>query len=740
MQQLINLAKNRALLLLIILFCFGTFSIIFADSLITAKTNLIFCERQGYGTSYSSVNDINPNNILLKMNGLYDIKSVSLGRFHTLALKSNGTVWSWGDNDLSELGNGNTKSSKVPVQVDNLSDITSISAGRHGISSALKSDGSVWAWGSSRYTDYGEMAPFQVRGLSNIVQTSCGRNQCLALKSDGTVWTWNLNRSDKPMALQAIGFDNIISISAGESHGIALKSDGTVWAWGDNTFGQLGDGTFKINNIPAQVGGLKEVISVNAGDLHNVVLKSDGSLWTWGFNGHGELGDGTRNNSNMPLMVSGLFNVAKVVAGGSHNLAISANGDVYSWGLNSHGQLGISNTNDSYKPVQISALSGIIGIGGGIYNSLASDSNGETWGWGYNKFGQLGDNTTSNKHLPFSVSKPTAQPISLTIIILIILAFLAGAMIIILIIRKNRNEKNQPQKNYYSETFERESIDNLKAHWGEKAKPRKLRLFWVLLVVFVLLAIEMLGAIGAQMTYHVPLNPSVVEEDLISWPNIISEYLKPKIAPQIFDPYADEIYLDYSNSILMTFEEYDRLGQYMYDPATKTINVPLSVNFVDGQPSMLRIRKAESRFGTYPLLLIDGFQHGDTLLSPFDGAMRFASVPQGNSPIFANYEQFKIDTSDALNNKISLTFASNILPAPNMKNMSIEKGQIIGMLNESNYYSVSPLSDQNIYGKYYLEILVEIKSGIKNFDSVNIATINGKAIIVTTDNNKRTMH
>ena len=130
-------------------------------------------------------------------------------------------------------------------------------------------------------------------------------------------------------------------ITAGESHTVAVKQDGTVWAWGNNSYGQLGNGTTTVRITPVQVSGLStNVTAIAAGGNYTVALKQDGTIWAWGDNYYGELGDGTYTERHTPVQVSGLSGVTAIAAGGRHTVAMKQDGTVWAWGDNSIGQIG----------------------------------------------------------------------------------------------------------------------------------------------------------------------------------------------------------------------------------------------------------------------------------------------------------------------------------------------------------------------------------------------------------------
>ena len=349
------------------------------------------------------------------------VAAVAGGWEHTIALKSDGTVWTWGDNNNGELGDGTTTDRHTPAQVGGLTGVVAV-AGEARSTTALKSDGTVWAWGLNEFGELGNgttidwHTPVQVGGwLTNIVAIAGGVEHTIALKSDGTVWTWGENgqgelgdgtRTNRYTPVQVVGLRDVIGIAGGGQFTAALKSDGTVWTWGDNGYGTLGDGTGVTRFTPVQVAGLTGVIAIACGEYHMLALKSDGTVWAWGQNHEGQLGDGTTMNRWAPVQVVGLTSVIGIAGGVVHTIALKSDGTVWTWGDNGYGQLGDGTTTTRYTPVQVGGLTGVIAVGSGGWDTIALKPGGTVWIWGYNDSGQLGDGTTTDRHIPVQVTFP----------------------------------------------------------------------------------------------------------------------------------------------------------------------------------------------------------------------------------------------------------------------------------------------------------------------------------------------
>ena len=353
---------------------------------------------------------------------------LAVGGNYTVALKSDGTVSTWGYNQYGQLGDGTTTQRNTPVTVPGLTGVVSIAVGAM-YTVALKSDGTVVAWGYNGNGQLGDgtttqrNSPVTVPGLTGVVAIAVGDNHCVALKSDGTVVGWGDNT---PMTVSVAGASSngqsgnatathfwspeavpgltgVVSIAAAYGYSVALKSDGTVAAWGDGFFGQLGDGTSIYRNNPVAVPGLGGVIAIAADRLYTLALKSDGTVKAWGDNIFGELGDGTTTSRNTPVTVSELTGVIALATGYSHAVALKSDGTVVAWGYNGNGQLGDGTTTNRNSPVVVRGLGWVTAVATGFNHSVALKSDGTVVTWGMNNHGALGDGTLTNRSSPLAV-------------------------------------------------------------------------------------------------------------------------------------------------------------------------------------------------------------------------------------------------------------------------------------------------------------------------------------------------
>ena len=265
---------------------------------------------------------------------------ISTGFSHNLAVQSDGTLWAWGNNSYGKLGLGNTTYYSSPKQVGALTNWASVeSAPGPGTSAAIKTDGTLWTWGDNSYGALGlgnttnRNSPVQVGALTNWASVSSGNRYSSAIKTDGTLWTWGknyggalgLNNGDHYSSPKQVGaLTSWSKISSHRFHTLAIKTDGTLWAWGlqENGMVLLGLGDTNTRYSPVQVGALTNWAIPSAGQLSSAAIKTDGTLWTWGKNNLGQLGLGNTTSISSPVQVGSSTGWTSISTAYGNNVAI----------------------------------------------------------------------------------------------------------------------------------------------------------------------------------------------------------------------------------------------------------------------------------------------------------------------------------------------------------------------------------------------------------------------------------
>jgi alpha-tubulin suppressor-like RCC1 family protein len=369
---------------------------------------------------------------LLSLPGIARSATVAMGSSHALVVDSAGNVWAWGSNTYGQLGYTASPTS-VPGKATfpGGTVITAVAAGQYH-SLALDQAGKVWAWGSN---SSGQLGDGTTTGTSTpeklgtfptgtvIIAIAAGYAHSLAVDNTGQVWAWGDNlhgQLGNPAATQpqktpiavtsTTGLTGAVSVGAGgmSNSSFAVTATGRVWSWGDNTYGQLGNGTTTSpQTSPAQVLDLTGALAVQGDYYHSVALLNDGTSWAWGSNLYGEVGDNSTAQRLSPVEVQNLGAATGVTAGPQYSMAfLQTDGSVWSWGYNAFGELGDGTTTNRQLPVPIAGPTGVVALAAGGDAAVAVTSNGTVWTWGFNQYGDVGDGTTTPRLSPVQISGP----------------------------------------------------------------------------------------------------------------------------------------------------------------------------------------------------------------------------------------------------------------------------------------------------------------------------------------------
>jgi photosystem II stability/assembly factor-like uncharacterized protein/alpha-tubulin suppressor-like RCC1 family protein len=258
---------------------------------------------------YTDINDYSSDELFD-----YDTnwKDISTSTTHSLAIKKDGSLWAWGDNEYGQLGDGTNTDREEPVLIDSGSVWTKIVAAGYS-TYGIKSNGSLWVWGLNSSGQLGD-------------ETSENKNIPVQIEQD---YKWK-------------------GISSSGYHSIAIRNDNTLWSWGNNYNGQLGDNTNTNKNEPVQVGSSSDWMKVFTGSSNTFAINSDGYLFAFGSQ---YLGDSTSSSSNIPVQIGNDDDWFKI-SSENHTVSMKEDGKLYSWGYNYRGQLALGN-NTTYNSPQL---------------------------------------------------------------------------------------------------------------------------------------------------------------------------------------------------------------------------------------------------------------------------------------------------------------------------------------------------------------------------------------------------
>ena len=392
--------------------------------------------RGGLLGNNSTVNQSSPIQTIASGNNW---KASSFSTYHALAVKTDGTLWAWGYGLDGILGDNSVTDRSSPVQTVSGGNnwVKSSAVTQYGVGSssfAVKTDGTLWAWGIGNNGQLGNNAttnrssPVQTIAatktwllVSDALNFSTGSCNSAAVKSDGTLWLWggggygrlgNDSTITRSSPVQTIsGGTNWSSVSV-HSTSAGIKTDGTLWLWGHGYSGLLGNNSYGRRSSPVQtVSGGTNWKQVGTTEDHIAAIKTDGTLWLWGNGYYGVIGNNSTINRSSPVQtVSATTNWRSISVSIGSTAAIKTDGTLWLWGCGGVGRLGNNSTINRSSPVQtVSATTNWQQVSSGLSTAAAVKSDGTLWMWGGGYFGELGNNSIVDRSSPVQTVSATTD-------------------------------------------------------------------------------------------------------------------------------------------------------------------------------------------------------------------------------------------------------------------------------------------------------------------------------------------
>ena len=333
------------------------------------------------GRSFPVGYHINPAKVM------ENVAAVSATSTSRITIGTDGSLWAWGWNYYGQLGDGTTADHLIPTRIGSETDWVYVTT-RSAHTLAIRDDGSLWAWGANNWGQLGDGTTIDrytpIRVMDNVANAGIGSSRSWAITTDGGfyVWGWDngshlgsFGDSTRYLTTPTRVFDDARQ-AAQSNHSIAttfvIRTDGSLYAWGENTEGQIGNGTVNRQFSPVRV--MENVVTVTSEGCLTMAIGTEGNLWAWGaydsrWFGRGYLGNGTTEGSRTPVRI---MNDVAAVSASSHSLALKTDGSLYAWGNNDSWQLGDGTTERRLSPVRI--MDDVLLTGGEIHAPYQPES------------------------------------------------------------------------------------------------------------------------------------------------------------------------------------------------------------------------------------------------------------------------------------------------------------------------------------------------------------------------------
>lgn len=342
----------------------------------------------------------------------------------TFARKADGTLYAWGSNQQGQLGDSTTTDRLVPTQVNGAVTTWAQVAVGDQFAVAIRKDGTLWSWGYNSNGQLGDgttinhASPAKIGTATDWTFVAAGKRHAFAINKAGVLFGWGGNFNGQlgdgttvgklvPTKITVAGVTPVpvwLSVSAGETHTLGVTTALGLWGWGGNLYGQVGNAGFVDVTAPTKIGnGTATWTAVSAGAFHSSAIRADGTLFAWGLNTNGQVGNNGSLNQTTPVQVTPAANWAVVSAGGAHTMAVRTDGTLWGWGANDNGQLGDGLGLDTNTPNQIGTATNWSTVSAGALHTFGLRTDSSMWGWGNNSAGQLGNNTKTSSQTPVTL-------------------------------------------------------------------------------------------------------------------------------------------------------------------------------------------------------------------------------------------------------------------------------------------------------------------------------------------------